>query len=228
MKFTVDAFKLIESEIDTELKTSFQKTNFSDSKTIRYSSRTSSQRRQGDGYSSSSKGYSSRKSLLNNTFPDSHFKSDNKIPQVQNRDVTFSSYLKEFNNDENFFSPGANSTLLQAQYSLPSMNEEEAAIFERSEATITSPYRYNSQQSDYEPYSDDTSSKLHTVLDLHPDFKEEWKETMRRILQRFTQDSNQSNKAARQRMANKSNVDNSWSRSFGKSLADKYIRKLIH
>lgn len=217
MKSTVEAFKFIENEIDSQLKTTYQKKKFRETdKMTPYGSRASSVKSQhslstkqptftsnysvklANDHPSTTTSSPKRNYSTNVLFQSNHFVND-KISQMGNRD-DISQFSEETEvtrlsteagtNEENLFLPASNSTILPFPHS--STYEETAEAITTYQSDGTNPCRSDGIYSDYQLYSDDNSNKLQTAEALYPEFQEECKEIVKRILQRFT--SNESNR----------------------------------
>ncbi|XP_037034180.1 uncharacterized protein LOC119072968 [Bradysia coprophila] len=215
MKSTLEAFKLIESEIDVELKSTVStipKKTFVGNRISRTRSCTSSpQPKKTDKRNSlqpnfrvpsaASSKRSVRKSLLAKPVLDSHFESDNTIDANSNYDSYDSPHSPQAKlrpDDEEFeYFPEATSTPVKRPFSSPSIDENRSVpSCEQSESTITNPYSY---QNDGQPYSD--NSKLLTVEAMYQDLKAD----LNRIFQRFAQESSESNSQIKTTNSNKYN-----------------------
>lgn len=218
MKFTVEAFKLIENEIDTDLSSTASKKNFSEKKITRRQSTYKNQskysremnidqRRSHSLYTRPSnfsipnntkRRISSQDNFDHplNTTPFSKFDdSRNALHTNRSQDRQFESY-SEFSDREHYTLSDANSTKQPKPFTSSSkLNVEGIPCFNRSEVTMSDPYRSNGHNNSYQPYSDANSSKFNTVEDLYPNFQVEFKKVMSRILERFNEYSKEKNKA---------------------------------
>lgn len=214
MKSTVEAFKFIENEIDSQLKTTFQKDKLRETdKITRRESRANSLKSQhslstkqqkftsnnsvklADDQRSTTTSSPKRNYSTNVLFRSNHFVNDKS--QVGNCD-DISQFSGETEvtrlssvvgtNEENLFVPASNSAILP----LPHSYEDTAEAVTTYQSDGTNPCGSDGLYSDYQLYSDDNSNKLQTAQALYPEFQEECKEIVKRILQRFT--SNESNR----------------------------------
>lgn len=212
IKSTLEAFKLIESEIDVELKSTVStipKKTFVGNRISRSRSSTSSpQPKKTDKRNSlepnfrvpsaASSKRSMRKSLIAKPLLDSHFESDANS-NYDSYDSPHSPQGKLHPDDyEEFESlPEAASTPVKGPFSSPSIDENRSVpSYEQSESTITNPYSY---RNDYQPYSD--NSKLLTVEAMYQDLKAD----LNRIFQRFAQESNEAHSPIKTANSNKFN-----------------------
>lgn len=195
MKFTVEAFKLIENKIDTDLSSTTDKRSFSDKTSEKKIPRCRTNRSRNSVSNTKESEYSGENNTDHSTVRSYAKPSEFSLQNNINRRNSFHENRKLENvpHRKSYSFPGATSTLLPDQFSsFSKMNEEAIPCFDRSEVTVSVPSEWNGN--DYEPYSDNSSSKITVVKALFPDFERDFKRTLNRILERFGDDYNEGNK----------------------------------
>lgn len=209
MKLTVEAFRLIEEDINFDVSVKYQKKRNKTNKIPKNRTNVGIGSRQSNSHkrnsfpltATSSLNRMARHSLSSNRSLDRNFQNDIKITHNNNFSESISyTTLRPLADDTNWTlpefqesnsSPIANSTFKQNQYSFSSIEEETPpSPFKPSDYRGADPYPPFQQygcENGYQSHSDDNSSRVRTVEAMYQDLKVD----LHRILRRFAEHSDE-------------------------------------